>query len=343
MGQTFPIDAVVSWLKQTLAKPVVISNANILSGGAIQENWAVDISIDGAPIIQTVLRCDAASSVSDSLSREQEYALLKTAFEAGVTVPEPLWLGDSSVFGRAFFIMRRAQGVAAGHKLVKDLSIASDRSELVRQVGREMARIHSIKPATADLDFLAQPQLHPAQLFINESRQFLDDYHTAFPALEWGLTWLEKNLPEQEALCLVHRDFRTGNFMADEQGLTAVLDWEFAGWGHALEDLGWFCARCWRFGQKGAAYAAGGLASKQALIEGYTDISGRSVTEEQIYFWEVYAHVRWAVIAIKQGERHVSGQELSLELALTAHIVPELELHILRMTGIDYTGEIHAS
>ena len=46
----------------------------------------------------------------------------------------------------------------------------------------------------------------------------------------------------------------------------------------------------------------------------------------------INAHVRWAIIAIQQGERHVSGQEPSLELALTAHIVPELELEILRMT-----------
>ena len=44
------------------------------------------------------------------------------------------------------------------------------------------------------------------------------------------------------------------------------------------------------------------------------------------------------MIAIGQGERHISGRESSLELALTSHIVPELELHILRMTGIDLAG-----
>jgi hypothetical protein len=32
----------------------------------------------------------------------------------------------------------------------------------------------------------------------------------------------------------------------------------------------------------------------------------------------------------------VSGEEPSLELALTAHIVPELELEILRMTGVQH-------
>ena len=45
------------------------------------------------------------------------------------------------------------------------------------------------------------------------------------------------------------------------------------------------------------------------------------------------AHMRWAVIALQQGDRFVSGGERNLELALTAHIVPELELEILRQTA----------
>ena len=45
------------------------------------------------------------------------------------------------------------------------------------------------------------------------------------------------------------------------------------------------------------------------------------------------AHMRWAVIALQQADRFVTGGEQNLELALTAHIVPELELEILRQTG----------
>jgi hypothetical protein len=43
------------------------------------------------------------------------------------------------------------------------------------------------------------------------------------------------------------------------------------------------------------------------------------------------ATIRWAVIAADQAARHLSGQERSLELALTGHIVPELELDVLAM------------
>lgn len=322
------------WLAAKTGQSVRISDVRALSGGAIQENWAADIYLDDE-CVEAVIRCDAASSVSDSLSRAQEFSLLKAAFASGVTVPGPLWLGDTSVLGREFFIMRRATGTAAGHRLVRDPALATDRPALARQLGRELARIHSIVPPRPDLQFLHLPEQHPAMAFIEESRHFLDEYHSAFPALEWGLNWLQDNLPPEEPLCLVHRDFRTGNYMVDAAGLTAVLDWEFTAWSQPLEDLGWLCARCWRFGQVGEQYAVGGIGARDDLFAGYEEISGRRPNVEQVYYWEVFAHLRWAMIAIKQAERHLSGAEPSLELALTAHIVPELELHILRMTGCD--------
>ena len=43
--------------------------------------------------------------------------------------------------------------------------------------------------------------------------------------------------------------------------------------------------------------------------------------------------MRWAVIALQQADRFVSGGERNLELALTAHIVPELEFEILSETA----------
>lgn len=41
------------------------------------------------------------------------------------------------------------------------------------------------------------------------------------------------------------------------------------------------------------------------------------------------------VIALQQGQRHLSGEEPSIELALTARLLPELELDILHMTGAE--------
>lgn len=315
--------------RQTGADTVAVLSARRLSGGAIQENWWLQLQPAAAAPMDVVLRCDAASRVAESRSRAQEFALLRVAHEAGVAVPEPLWLGDGSL-GRDFFVMRKAAGVAAGHRVVKDLALAPDREQLAERIGREMARLHRVRE-DARLDFLPRPADQPSADGLAQCRRFLAAHAQPHPALVWALRWLERHQPGAQSLALTHRDLRTGNYMIDECGLTAILDWEFAAWSEPMEDLGWFCARCWRFGRDDLE--AGGIGSRQAFYRGYEDESGMRVDDAAVRYWEVYAHLRWAIIALQQGARHVSGEERSLELALTAHIVPELELALLRMTG----------
>ena len=316
------------------ARRAEIGELKLLSGGAIQENWAVRAVLDGGShsgVLDAVVRTDAPSAVAVSHSRAQEYALLKAAFAAKVTVPEPLFLcEDQSVIGRPFLIMRRVRGVAGGHLLTKDGRYGGDRVQLAERLGTELARIHTIRPPRPDLAFLATYSEAPARYSIRRFRDYLDNYHTPHPALEWGLNWLERHAPPRDLMVLCHRDFRTGNYMVDEQGLTGILDWEFAGWSDPLEDIGWFCAKCWRFGAN--ACEAGGIGQREDFYRGYEAQSGRPLDREQVRYWEVMAFMNWALIAIQQAERHVSGEENSLLLALTGHIVPELEYEILTMT-----------
>ena len=309
---------------------VEITDLRRLPGGSIQENWLLDISVaDGewAGDHELVLRLDAASSVAASHGRAEEFLLLKEAHRAGVTVPTPcLSSAGDGILGGPFYVMHRVRGEAAGHRLVKQ----GPREALVRVLGAERARIHSITPPHEALSFLAIPDVSPAQDAVARYRRYLDDLGTARPALEWGLRWLELKAPGKSEIVLCHRDFRTGNYMVEDARLTGILDWEFAGWGEPEEDLGWFTARCWRFG----AYEreGGGIAGAGPFFDAYERASGRSIDPGRVAYWQAMAHVRWAVIACQQAHRHVSGKEPSLELALTQHVVPELELEVLRLT-----------
>ena len=180
------------------------------------------------------------------------------------------------------------------------------------------------------LDFLGDPPANPAQAAVAGLRAALDRLGAARPALEWGLRWAELHAPERSDTSLIHNDFRTGNYLVDHEGLTAILDWEFAGWGDPMADLGWFCAECWRFGRPDLE--AGGIASREEFYRGYEAGGGR-VDDAAVRYWETIAQLRWAVIALEQGDRHNSGRQRSLELALTARIVPGLELSVVRATA----------
>jgi aminoglycoside phosphotransferase (APT) family kinase protein len=320
------------WLRgATGAADLDIGAMALLSGGAIQQNWALDVKRAGRDEAW-VLRTDNAATLAVSLPRSAEFALLKAAFGAGVTVPEPLYLcEDTAILGAPFFIMRRVQGIAAGHRVVKSETLCGGRDEAVRALGRELARIHRITPPRVDLAFLGAPPDDACLAFVAEQRAALDRQALPRPILEWGLRHLERYAPPPLPPMLNHNDFRTGNLMLAEAGVTAVLDWEFAAWGEPHADLGWFCAKCWRFG---SAHEAGGIGGREAFYAGYAAEAGHAVDAARVTWWELAAHIRWAVIAIDQAARHLSGRETSLELALTGHIVPELEWEILNMTGV---------
>jgi aminoglycoside phosphotransferase (APT) family kinase protein len=330
--------ALERFIAQTaVADRVTITEAALLSGGAIQQNWRLRARVEGgqhAGDALWVLRTDAPSAVAASHGRAQEFALLRAAARAGVSVPQPLWLcEDRAVIGRPFFLMRCVEGVAAGHVLTRDTGLVTDRAQLAQRLGHELALIHSIRPPQPDLDFLPACDEAPALQSITRLRRDLDALPTAHPALEWGLRWLERQAPPRGEIVLCHGDFRTGNYLVDARGLSGILDWEFAGWGDALQDIGWFCARCWRFGAD--AREAGGIGEREDFYRGYEGTRGRPLDRAQVRYWEVMAHVRWAVIALAQAQRHAGGEETSLLLALTGHIVPELEYEVLTMTEPD--------
>ena len=318
-----------AWLTEAAGAPVEIASMALLSGGAIQQNWALDVSRGGAPE-RWVLRTDNAAVLAASLPRTTEFALLRAAFAAGVTVPEPLFCCEGrEVTGAPFFVMRRAEGVARGHALVRQAGADGDPA-LAAALGRELARIHTIRPPREDLAMLAPPPDDAARDFVARQRAALDAAGMPRPVLEWGLRHLERTARPPGEIVLNHNDFRTGNYMVHEGRVTAVLDWEFAAWGDPHADLGWLCAPCWRFG---GAHEAGGIGPRAALYASYEEASGRRVDPERVRWWELAATIRWAVIAADQAGRHLSGREDNLELALTGHIVPELEMDVLRMTG----------
>jgi aminoglycoside phosphotransferase (APT) family kinase protein len=307
-----------------------------LSGGAIQENWLLVADIRDGPFAGSqdlVLRTDSPSGVAVSLTRPQEFAVLRAAWRAGVTVPEPLWLcEDETVLGKPFTIMRRAAGTALARRIVKDRSLGGHRDALSERLGRELAKIHTIVPPRPDLDFLDPPPSDPGLESVTLYRKHLDALGLARPALEWGLRWCETHAPPRGEVVLTHQDFRTGNYMVDGNGLTAILDWEFAAWNDPMSDVGWFCAKCWRFGRN--EFEAGGIAPRAAFYRGYEAASGRRIDPARVAFWEIMAHIRWAVIALQQGRRALSGGESSLDLALTGRVYPpELERDILLMTA----------
>jgi len=313
------------------ADAVEITRLELLGGGAIQENWGIDASFDGGRLVgpqRLVLRTDAATGVPSSIGRVQEFAVLQAAFAAEVTVPEPLFVcADKAVLGKPFFVMRRISGSAAGRPITLDPTLEAARPGLAERLGRELARLQRVCPPRADLGFLPAYDGPAGQ--IGEFRAYLDRHPNPRPVLEWALRWAATHLPDPLQPVLCHRDFRTGNYLLDGTRLTAILDWEFAGWGDPDEDIGWLCCKGWRFGRLDRE--AGGIAARAPFYRGYEAESGRRLDPERVKFWEVVANIRWAVIAMQQSDRFQIGGARSLSTAITGRRATECELELLML------------
>ncbi len=326
-------------------KRLAITHCERLSGGAIQQNFVLDVAPEGVGAgagvgagvgarERWVLRTASASRIAASRAPAQEYAVLRAAHDAGVATPRPVAFRAGDAQWPAFIVMAFVDGDASGHRLTRDARIV-DGAALVAAIGANLARVHAIAPPQSRLECLGAVPANPTRDALDGYRKSIDHWRAitgdARPVLAWTLRWLEARIARQEASVLVHRDYRVGNLLVDGQRLAATLDWEFAGWGNPLEDLGWFCAPCWRFARPDRG--AGGLAAIDDFLRGYNAAADTRHAAEDLVTWQVLAQLRWAVIALQQTLRFLESGERSLELALTGRLLPELEWQMLELTG----------
>ena len=314
------------------ASNVTVNEALLLGGGAIQENWRLDLNVDDGPRAGShtwVMRTDAAAVLSLSLDRASEFAVLQAAHGAGARVAEPIARCErDDIIGAPFLLQGFARGNAQARKIVRDPGLEKWGSALAADLAQQLARIHSVRPSNAEVSALPVPIGNPAHQEIAKFRAALDGSPEPRPALEYVLCWLAENAPYYGGeLALIHGDFRTGNYLVDDGQLTAILDWEFSHWGDPDEDIGWFCANCWRFGN--AHRPAGGIASYGDFVTPYEEAADRKLDPLKLRYWEIMAASKWATIAHLQGDRYRKSGEQSVELALTGLMVTELELEAI--------------
>src|SRR5688572_29368403 len=300
---------------------VAVEGLQHLVGGASRELWAFSVQAGGRRR-DLVLRRDPAG-VEDPGGRARELEALAAAHRHGVAVPEPLWLHE----GGTGLVMERVRGEGIARRLLREERYEPARRALPAQLAAAAAAIHDVP-----LDEVPSlPAGGGATGEIERLERELDCIGEPHPALELGLRWLRRNLPEPGGTVLVHGDLRLGNFLADEGGLVAVLDWELCHVGDPVEDLGWLCIRSWRFGSDRRAVA--GMGTRDELLAAYRQAGGAVVTREQLRFWEVLGNVRWGVICIVQADTHLSGARRSLEHAAIGRRTCEPEWDLLAMVG----------
>jgi aminoglycoside phosphotransferase (APT) family kinase protein len=310
---------------------VTVTGLRRLAGGASRELWSLDAELDaraegGPRTLELVLRRDPPGRTGDFSDRRLEFELLRCARGAGVPVPRVHWAcSDPGVLETPFFLMERLEGETIPRRLLRDEAYARAREGMVGELGAILARIHAVDFDRRRLRGLERPKpgRSPAEDQLATSlaavRELAPEPH---PILELAARWLERRLPRDQRQTLVHGDYRVGNVMFDTKGVVAILDWELAHVGDPVEDLGWLCTKAWRFGSE---LPAGGIGTREALLEAYDEGGGHSVSLDHLLFWEALGSFKVALVFIRQAHVHLSGAMPSLELASLGRRTAEAE------------------
>jgi aminoglycoside phosphotransferase (APT) family kinase protein len=294
-----------------------VSEPVLLAGGASKEAWAVDAGDE-----RLLVRRAAVGVIHrHTLTLRQEFEVLEAAHEAGVKVPRPI-LYIEELDGREAFVMERLDGETIGRRIVR-MDVPA---ELPAQMAEELAKIHAIPRER--LPFLEEARL---ERMVDE----LDEFGEPHPAIELGLWWLRENHPPAREPVVVHGDYRIGNLVVDERGLVGVLDWEFAHMDDPARDLSFSLVRAWRFGVTGKRL--GGIGDAEPYVERYNELTGADVRPEELDYWELAGNVGWAIGCLTQAQRHLRGQDRSVELAILGRLGAEVEYeicHLLERAGV---------
>ena len=288
-----------------------VSEPVLLAGGASKEAWAVDAGDE-----RLLVRRAAVGVIHrHTLSLREEFAVLEAAHEAGVKVPRPvLYIADLD--GREAFVMERLEGETIGRRIVR-MDVPA---QLPLQMAEELAKIHAIPHDR--VPFLVEARL---ERMVDE----LNDVSEPHPAIELGLWWLRENRPPPRPPVVSHGDYRIGNIVVDENGLVGILDWEYAHVDDPVRDLGFGLVRAWRFGVDDRRL--GGIADVDGYLERYNACTGFDVRTEELDYWELAGNVAWAIGCLTQAQRHLRGQDRSVELAILGRLGAEVEYEICHL------------
>jgi aminoglycoside phosphotransferase (APT) family kinase protein len=302
-------------LSRVLGREVEVSEPILLAGGASKEAWAVDA--DGERLL--VRRAAGGVIHKHTLSLEHELATIEAAHEAAVKVPRPYgYIPDLA--GREAFVMERIEGETIGRRIVQREELEHARFLLPVQMAEELAKIHAIPRER--VPFLREARL---ERMVEE----LDEVGEPHPAIELGLWWLRENRPPRRDPVVVHGDYRIGNLVVGEEGLVAVLDWEFAHLDDPVRDLAFSLVRAWRFGVP--EKRLGGIGDVDQYLETYNELTGLDVQPFELDYWELAGNVGWAIGCLTQMQRHLTGQDRSVELAILGRLGAEVEYEICNL------------
>ncbi len=324
----------------------------VLSAGAVRSSVILSASRDpdgdhlgGGERVKLVAQLSHPNEPDGSSSKPEgpltrisvtaEAQAIEAANSASVPVAQVVAVGFSTELQGELLITEWCPGESIPRRVLRTLGgDEANAKRLAEQCGTSLAALHRV-PSNSIPGLPVLDDAHPYQCYVDDLNVALDELGHSYPTLRYGVWWLARNTPASTVETrLVHGDFRLGNLLVDDDGLSAILDWELAHGGDPMCDLAWLCLRTWRFGIDDRE--VGGFGHLRHLQDAYSEAGG-AWNSERFAWWTVARTVWWGAGLASQAkafeERSEAGEPASLVHAASGRRVVELEYDLLKLIG----------
>lgn len=256
---------------------------NFTRGAARREGWQIDVRAADGAAQRYFLRIDRdlAEGRGSKRNLRRETGLIRALADHGIPAQHIVGWNDRYCAALQSFVGGRAE---------LNLAEPALQRSVMREFMEIVARMHRI-----DIDKLSLPEfvkpLTAAEHSLIELAAVEDSRPTPVSACEikplaaFGKRWLINHLPQRvDATVLLQGDTGPANFMYDERGVTALVDWEWGHYGDPMEDLGNIWLRDFFYPSSGGDLAP--------YFAHYAERSGFAIDIARIHYYRVHQLVR---------------------------------------------------
>jgi aminoglycoside phosphotransferase (APT) family kinase protein len=290
------------------ATDIRIDELTPVSGGNARKAYAFDLVMgekDGHIDIPCIMLMQAGAGQLES-DLKAEFQVLSALDGTSVPAPRALWIDpDGSGLGAPTVIMERVSGETDFLALRAPEPAGRNRA-ITLAFADAAAKLHNVPiDKLGFLDHTARETTAAEQIAIWEA-QFVKQRMEPHPAIAFAFQWLRSHTPVAERISLVHGDYRLGNFLFEEERITALLDWEMAHLGDPVEDIAWAYRALWT-PEMHVPIAE--------FVDRYHAAGGPTIRPENLLFYRLFGEIKHAVISFTAARSFADGRTKNLRMA----------------------------
>ncbi|AMK19886.1 aminoglycoside phosphotransferase [Sphingobium sp. MI1205] len=231
------------------------------------------------------------------LSEALQHQLLEKLAGAGMRVPRPVLVENDPVWLDAAFLLVEQ---VAGSTVQPDYWLPAKSEQVVLGLAREMAVLHAQPVDTVGAGLRQARERHDVEGWRAElellAEQWTSRAHWQSVTMSAVISWLRENVDcMDDRRAIVHNDMVFHNILAQDDQITAVLDWEQCAIGHPGEDLGY----CYP--------VVIAVTDWSKFMDAYRAAGGADVPQRQIDFFALRAGLRLMNLVISGGRDSFEG------------------------------------